>query len=300
MEPSAKFLENYGCWEFQCAACGSEARGAGDHLPSEKHWRALWKKLEYGKFLPQTMSEADNMKALWVQAVPATGRTVLFNHITGRVQEMPPGPPVAAQPVPQPGPPVPGPPGPMGPPGPPHGPPHGPPGPPGPPGPLGPVLSGLVAPPGHGSPAGLAVGTAGLLGPPGLQAHRVPLPHGVPVPTVPAVAKAPLPAPTKGFDLPHFLWVKHVRRGAQQLVRHLAGMPVACKICMTHMLSEEHLVSKTHLDLLSKRCAQPEAVNASPFAEDDSALLSGGWVQDIGNAGCTFNHITGTFSLRES
>lgn len=87
MEPLAtaaadELLRLSGSWDYSCPVCEqANTRGLADHVPSEKHWKALGGKLNWRP--PPLVEDAHAWDKPWVQRIQ-TGRGVfMFNHLTG-------------------------------------------------------------------------------------------------------------------------------------------------------------------------------------------------------------------------
>jgi len=86
MEGPARQAENFlwersSVWGGLCIVCNSEmSRGIGEHMPSQAHWKNLWKKL--GQQVP-ALDVACNWEQPWVQLFNTPSGTYMFNHVTG-------------------------------------------------------------------------------------------------------------------------------------------------------------------------------------------------------------------------
>lgn len=70
-----------GNWDFSCLVCNqASTRGLADHVPSEKHWKALGEKISW---CPPSLEDAVCMDKPWVQRIQTRQGVFFFNHITG-------------------------------------------------------------------------------------------------------------------------------------------------------------------------------------------------------------------------
>jgi len=87
MEPPATQADSFlwdrcQVWGGECVVCGTDmARGVGDHVPSQSHWKCLWNKL--GQQVPAP-DAACKWEQPWVQRFSTVLGTYLFNHVTGQ------------------------------------------------------------------------------------------------------------------------------------------------------------------------------------------------------------------------
>lgn len=81
-EPTQQFENELGRMNIwpRCGVCNADmAKGAATHIPSQAHFKALWKQANNN--LPQP-KDAHNWRAPWVQRVDTPRGVYLFNHIT--------------------------------------------------------------------------------------------------------------------------------------------------------------------------------------------------------------------------
>eukprot|EP00928_Gymnodinium_smaydae_P030425 TRINITY_DN22637_c0_g1_i1.p1 TRINITY_DN22637_c0_g1~~TRINITY_DN22637_c0_g1_i1.p1 ORF type:complete len:435 (-),score=80.29 TRINITY_DN22637_c0_g1_i1:229-1533(-) len=101
-----------GSWDYACPICEQQnTRGLSDHVPSDKHWKALGNKLHW---VPPAPEEAHASDKPWVQRINTCRGMFCFNHLTGAhyLEGQAPQPQVlsaapAPAPTPAPGPPAP-------------------------------------------------------------------------------------------------------------------------------------------------------------------------------------------------
>eukprot|EP00927_Polykrikos_kofoidii_P066681 TRINITY_DN62238_c0_g1_i1.p1 TRINITY_DN62238_c0_g1~~TRINITY_DN62238_c0_g1_i1.p1 ORF type:complete len:743 (+),score=97.04 TRINITY_DN62238_c0_g1_i1:47-2230(+) len=280
MEPLAKIMEDklYQAtkeWGGKCVVCNTDmTRGIADHMPSQKHWKALWEKLN-GR-LPDVIV-AHSWSRQWVQhfqTPPAVPGPLLFNHVTGlcafwgdlppEVQDIvlgasavrPPAPPTAVG------------------------------------------ANGVVS-----AGTGLQPRSSASSQTPAVEVPAVPPPQASPASVAVHCAPVASSRPASCFNLAAWVWRSHAHDHAAALGRRLgqAATREHCCVCDVRFGASEsveaHLLSDAHYHTLSQRLSAASATGniPRPAANGEFDLSSGPWVQHFPSVGVRFNHITGEF-----